>query len=80
MHDLETVCPHCKAAQPLITAVVGDDLPKEGDYIMCFACGAFGIFEPAVKGNVRKPSPLELSELARDPDIRRMVLAWAIHG
>ncbi len=50
--------------------------PKPEDYSMCLHCGALGIYVLADSGllTIRRPTYEEFKEIAKDPDIRRMVM------
>jgi hypothetical protein len=62
----------------LITSIDDDDVPINGDRVMCFKCGKFGIFEPDAQGRVRKPTKTELKSISSDPDCRKMMMRWAM--
>lgn len=64
----------------MVTAAVGDDLPEDGDRVMCFACGKFAIFANNSRGSLRKPTKHELRAISSDPDCRQMAMLWAIHS
>lgn len=64
----------------MITSVFDDDLPAEGDRVMCYACGKFAIFANKPRGRLRKPTKHELRSISFDPDCRKIMMAWAIHS
>jgi hypothetical protein len=69
----------CYACGKVVDAATDPDqerAPKPEDISMCLHCGALGIYVLADSGllTIRRPTYEEFKEIAKDPDIHRMVM------
>lgn len=81
MHDMITICPHCKKRNELMTEARGHgDLPARGNHVFCFKCGKFSIFEPEAIGHLRPPGKLEMRRIARDNVCLEVMMMWMLHA
>lgn len=56
---------------------MGDNAkPANGDYSLCFHCGATSIFDDTREQGLRRPTLAERVEIANDPDIQGALRAW----
>ncbi len=65
-------CPACGYRLDAAVNVFGGRAPEDGDYSMCLACGALGIFTLSGKA-IRAATKLEYERAWLDPEI---VQAW----
>ena len=79
-HMEPTPCYGCGKVNDAVTDPDQERSPRPGDYSMCLHCGALGVYEGAPSGlmTVRRPTYQEFKEIAKDPDIRKMVLTRAM--
>jgi hypothetical protein len=64
-HTEWRICPHCDALHDGATGVSSEprDGPVPGSALICGDCGEWGIFDPAVQGSWRLPTPEEEVEV-----------------
>lgn len=72
-HELAHACPWCGVAHDAAMGVTDDGAPAPGSAMFCSRCGRFGILTAT---GVRRPTELELDELAANDDAMRTVRAW----
>lgn len=77
-----TVCPFCEARFDLASMVAEGQTsaktkkPKDGDCSLCIQCGEWAFFDSAAEGGARKPTHAEYEQIAADPFLRALHLAW----
>jgi hypothetical protein len=79
-HDFNivSVCPHCGVVMDGMAAMNHEHQPEDGNVTICMDCGLISVVDLSVEGLLRKPFPIERSEILRDPDIQRALVAWQI--
>lgn len=79
-HLEPTPCYGCGKVNDAATDPDQERSPRPDDYSMCLHCGALGVYVLAESGllTMRRPSYEEFKEIAKDPDIRRMVMTRAM--
>jgi hypothetical protein len=79
-HMEPTPCYQCGAVVNAATDPDQERAPKPEDLSMCLHCGALGIYVLVPSGllTIRRPTYEEFTEIAKDPDIRKAVMARAL--
>ena len=76
--DFATTCPVCQALHDCAGEVTpGWRPPQDGDFTMCFSCGAWLVFASERPEKLRRPDMSEFRIIAADPDLGRMRVEWA---
>ena len=71
-HWLVHTCPHCGTEQSAVASSDNIEGPQAGDITVCLDCLLISVFDlNALDGQlvVRKPTPEELHEYSRDPEV-----------
>jgi hypothetical protein len=77
--DVDTVCPFCGRHHEAATEAMNrQDYPENGDATLCFACGAFSIFDQDSEGGLRKPTKVEQRSLDGDDFVQGIITAWKV--
>ena len=73
---ISSVCPHCGKQCDAATAACDDEAhPNPGDFTLCIYCGTMCISGDDM--GLRKPTPNEEREFARDDNVRKLLRAWS---
>lgn len=67
-------CPHCGVVHEVASSMTTLNGPEPGDINICIKCGGISIYLDDL--SVRTPTVEEITDLSRDPDVRRHIQIW----
>lgn len=67
-------CPFCRFTFDGVTGLTGDELPDNGNAMLCSECANLSVFDDTCPGRQREPTPEERAEMEAD---ERLMFAQA---
>jgi hypothetical protein len=77
-HDINSVCPVCRASHDGMASTMGEREPQDGDVNVCIMCKGISVYDSSVPTKLRFPTDEELAVFNADPRLRLIRAAMEV--
>jgi hypothetical protein len=77
-HDVDSVCPICRAVHDGMASAMGEHEPKDGDVNICIMCKGLSVYDSSVPTKLRFPTDEELAVFSADPRLNLIRAAMEV--